>query len=140
MLAGQILKLIRQFLIKILPHHQFFRPMMFPIYLISLVLIIGQLGFLKWDLPIHFMHAVTGLISATVILSVLSETLALQRGQDQAESLKKTRENLQAKRLKSADNDAEFDVIPDEVFENREAFYRFFWNGNHVIHMNMNRY
>ena len=111
MLTGQILKLISQFLIKILPHHQFFRPMMFPIYLISLLLIIGQLGFLKWDLPIHFMHAVTGLISATVILSVLSETLALQRGQDQAESLKKTRENLQAKRLRSEDNDAEYDII-----------------------------
>lgn len=111
MLRQRLVKLFIQFLVKMLPHHQFFRPMMFPIYLISLVLVIGQLGVMKWDLPSHFMYAVTFLISATVILSVLSETIALQRGQDQAESLKKTRENLQAKRLKSGDNHVEYALI-----------------------------
>ncbi|NDH08280.1 MAG: K(+)-transporting ATPase subunit B [Gammaproteobacteria bacterium] len=111
MFHGRLLPFIGQLLLKMLPQHQFFRPIMFPIYLLSLVLIVGQLGFLQWDLPIHFMHAVTGLIVATVILAIVSETIALQRGQDQAESLKKTRENLQAKRLKSAGSDTEYDAI-----------------------------
>ena len=111
MFHGRLWPFIGQLLIKMLPQHQFFRPIMLPIYLLSLLLIVGQLGLFQWDLPTHFMHAVTGLIVATVLLAVISETIALQRGQNQAESLKKTRENLQAKRLPSDAHDEAYDLI-----------------------------
>jgi potassium-transporting ATPase ATP-binding subunit len=97
-------------LFKLLPTYQFFRPVMFPIYLLSFILFLGNLGLFHWSVSALFMHWVTFLIAATVLISCTAETIALNRGEDQAESLKKTRQNLQAKKLHDCCFDAPFEI------------------------------
>jgi K+-transporting ATPase ATPase B chain len=97
---------------KLAPQYQFFRPIMFPIYVISMLLILGNLGLAHWRLPAYVMWTITILIFATVILSCLAETIAINRGSDQAESLKKTRQVLQAKLIQEPAFDAAFSWIP----------------------------
>lgn len=97
--------------VKLAPQYQFFRPIMFPIYLVSLLLLLGNLGFFHWSIPISFMHLVTFLILSTVLLSCIAETIALNRGEDQAQSLKKTRQHLQAKKMSDNHPDASYELI-----------------------------
>lgn len=96
---------------KLTPQYQFFRPIMFPIYVISVILIISNLGFAHWSLPANVMWTITFLIFATVILSCLAETIAINRGSDQAESLKKTRQVLQAKLIKQPSFGTSFSLV-----------------------------
>jgi K+-transporting ATPase ATPase B chain len=96
---------------KLSPRYQFFRPIMFPIYLISILLLVGNLGWMHWHLPTAFMHGVTGLIASTVLIACLAETIALNRGSDQAETLKKSRQLLKAKRIKECAPDAPFEWV-----------------------------
>ncbi|HBB53862.1 MAG TPA: K(+)-transporting ATPase subunit B [Legionellales bacterium] len=98
-------------LYKLLPHYQFFRPVMFPIYLLSIILLLGNFGIFHWVVNPMVIHAVTFLIAATVVISCIAETIALNRGEDQAESLKKTRQNLQAKKLAECRFDASFEIL-----------------------------
>ena len=104
---------------KLLPSYQFYRPIMFPIYLISLLLLVGEAGLIHWNLPMHFMHIVTLLIASTVVVACIAETIAMNRGSDQAESLKQTRKVLKAKRIK--------EMSPESPYEFRPA---------HQLHLN----
>lgn len=97
--------------LKLAPQYQFFRPIMFPIYLVSILLLLGNLGWFHWYISLSFMHLVTFLIASTVILSCIAETIALNRGEDQAQSLKKTRQHLQAKKLSECRVDASFELM-----------------------------
>jgi K+-transporting ATPase ATPase B chain len=94
-------RLIWGSLIKLTPWYQFHRPIMFPIYLVTLLLIAGNIGFFSWTLSPIFMQSTTALIAAIVIIACFAETIALNRGEDQAASLKKTRQDLQAKKIPS---------------------------------------
>lgn len=98
-------------IVKLAPQYQFFRPIMFPIYLMSILLLLGNVGWFHWSISLSFMHLVTFLIASTVILSCIAETIALNRGEDQAQSLKKTRQHLQAKRLSECRSDAAYTLI-----------------------------
>ena len=107
----KIMRLIGGTIIKLSPQYQFFRPIMFPIYLITIFLLCGNLSFFHWSISLNFMHLVTILIASTVILACIAETIALNRGEDQAESLKKTRQNLQAKKIKECVQNASYELI-----------------------------
>ena len=109
-MLASFLRLLGGTIAKLSPHYQFFRPIMFPIYLVSIILLLGNLSFFHWTISIHFMHLVTILIASTVLISSVAETIALNRGEDQAESLKKTRQNLQAKKISECQPDANYEL------------------------------
>ena len=96
---------------KLSVRYQFSRPIMFPIYLISILLMLGNFGLVSWNLPAPFMNIVTTLIASTVLLACLAETLAINRGTDQAESLKKTRQVMMAKKLAHLEKDAPYESV-----------------------------
>jgi K+-transporting ATPase ATPase B chain len=97
---------------KLSPTYQFYRPIMFPIYLISVLLLLGEAGLIQWNLPIQFMHIVTILIASTIVVACIAETIAMNRGSDQAESLKQTRKVLKAKLVTEMSPGATFELIP----------------------------
>lgn len=97
--------------VKLSPHYQLFRPIMFPIYVISILLMMGNVGWITWNLPQAFMHGVTLLIASTVVIACIAETIALNRGSDQAETLKKSRQMLKAKKIMECSPDAAFQEV-----------------------------
>lgn len=101
-------RLIWGSLIKLTPWYQFHRPIMFPIYLVTLLLIAGNIGLFSWTLSPIFMQSTTVLIAAIVIIACIAETIALNRGEDQAASLKKTRQDLQAKKIPSPEKNVAY--------------------------------
>jgi len=111
------LRILRGSFAKLLPHYQFFRPIMFPIYLISIGLLLVCFGIPPLALPQNFLIFSTALIAATVVLANISETIAVNRGSDQADSLKKMRQVMQAKRLKSIDNLKDVEIISADLLQ-----------------------
>ena len=109
---SELVRIVKGSIAKLSIRYQFFHPIMFPIYLISLVLIFICCGFIPIQLPQNFLFLVTTLVASTVILSCIAETIAINRGSDQAESLKKTRQVMQAKRVSALSPDAPFEEIP----------------------------
>lgn len=96
---------------KLSPYYQFFRPIMFPIYVISILLIMANFGWVHWNLPLAFMHGITFLIASTVLIACIAETIALHRGSDQAETLKKSRQMLKAKKIRECSPEAAFEMV-----------------------------
>lgn len=112
MLGIELLRILKGSLAKLSIRYQFFRPIMFPIYLISFILLALCFGLINVSLPMHFIYVVSFLVAATVVLACIAETIAINRGSDQAESLKKTRQVLQAKRITEISQDAKFEWVP----------------------------
>jgi K+-transporting ATPase ATPase B chain len=90
---------------------------MFPIYLISLGLLMVCLGLVKVNLPQHFVIFSSVLIASTVILACLAETIAMNRGSDQANSLKQMRKVMQAKRLTHFGKTTEYEMVPAHLLK-----------------------
>jgi len=107
-----ILRISTGTIAKLTPKYQFFRPIMFPIYLVSIFLLLASTGWFQWAVATNFIYLVTLLIASTVLLSAIAETIALNRGEDQAESLKHTRQNLQAKKASKCEQHTSYELIP----------------------------
>lgn len=96
-----------QTLVKLNPREQLRNPVMFTVYL-GAILTTG----LAVVEPTAFVGAVTLWLWATVLFSNFAEAVAEGRGKAQAAALRKTRSEVQAKRLALAAWDAPFTVVP----------------------------
>lgn len=112
---GNIFKIaIRDAFLKLSPHHQIRNPVMFAVYIGSLLttgLFIQSL-FGKGDASASFIFSVTFCLWFTVLFANLAEALAEGRGKAQAQALRKTRSEISAKKLNQATRDAKITITP----------------------------
>src|SRR5512143_577586 len=71
-----------------------------------------QALFGKGEAPEAFIGAITLWLWFTCLFANYSEAMAEGRGKAQAEALRRTRQTMQAKKLRAAKHDAGFDVVP----------------------------
>lgn len=101
-------KLIKT-LLKLSPLYQIRNPVMFVTYCGALVLTAYY-----FYLPSDFTLSITLWLWATVLFSALSESIAESKGKAQAKALKKTREDVQAKKLKNKIDFSHYDLISSD--------------------------
>ncbi len=101
---------ILQSFLKLKPLHQVHNPVMFSVYvgsiLITGLLIQVMLG--QGEMPLNFIFNITCWLWFTVLFANFSEAIAEARGKAQAESLRKARREIQAKKLSSPTTRASF--------------------------------
>ncbi len=105
---------ILQAFIKLNPRSELKNPVMFTVYIgccLTTLLVIFGLFHLK-DAPLGFMIAISACLWFTVLFSNFAEAMAEGRGKAQADTLRKARRDIQAKRLESATRTAAFEMIP----------------------------
>ena len=96
---------------KLLPHHQWRNPVMFVVYVGSILttyLFIQALGG-KGEAPAWFILAVTLWLWFTVLFANFAEAVAEGRSKAQAAALRAVKRDVAAKKLKEARRDAAFD-------------------------------
>lgn len=112
----KIIKLaIRHAFLKLNPRHQFRNPVMFAVYVGTLLttgLFFHALFTEADDAPPIFIFHVTLWLWFTVLFSNFSESMAEGRGKAQAETLRKTRREIQAKKLRQANRNAQITLVP----------------------------
>jgi K+-transporting ATPase ATPase B chain len=101
-----MLKIILQIFYRLSPRHQLRNPVMFVTYIASiLTTIIAVYEYYHPQAePAHFSFHVAIWLWFTVLFANFSESIAEKRGKAQAENLKKSRRDIQAKVLKSMDD------------------------------------
>lgn len=107
--GGDTVKLaIRASFLKLTPQYQIRNPIMFTVYIASLLttaLFIQSL-FSQGDAATGFIFAITLWLWFTLIFANFAESMAEGRGKAQAEALRKARHEIQAKKLAKAKKDA----------------------------------
>lgn len=107
---------LREAFFKLTPTHQLRNPVMFTVYLASVLTTVlfirGIVGHL--DMQAGFMLMVTTGLWFTVYFASFSEAMAEGRGKAQAQSLRKVQREIQAKRLSAPERDAKITLIPSE--------------------------
>lgn len=96
-------------LLKLSPLYQIRNPVMFVTYCGALVLTAYY-----FYLPSNFTLWITLWLWATVLFAALSESIAETKGKAQAKALKKTREEVQAKKLKNKIDFSHYDLISSD--------------------------
>lgn len=94
---------------KLSPLYQIRNPVMFVTYCGTLVLTAYY-----FYIPSDFTLATTLWLWATLLFSALSETIAESKGKAQAKALKKTREGVQAKKLRNKIDFSHYDLISSD--------------------------
>lgn len=110
-----IIKLaIRDSFLKLNPRHQIRNPVMFTVYVGSLLTsgLFIQACFGTGDAPAFFILAVTVWLWFTLLFANLAEAMAEGRGKAQAQALRKARREIQAKKLAKADRSAKLNWVP----------------------------
>src|SRR5215475_12164771 len=99
---------------KLTPKHQVRNPVMFVVYvgsiLTTLLWIQAVVG--KGEAPAWFIFWVSVWLWFTVLFANLAEAMAEGRGKAQAASLRRARQDLQAKRLPRLDRAARYEMVP----------------------------
>jgi K+-transporting ATPase ATPase B chain len=105
---------IIQSFLKLTPAHQIHNPVMFTVYVISILTtglwlqaLVGKSG-----APTYFSLTITILLWLTLLFANFAEAVAEGRGKAQAESLRKSRREIQAKKLITAAKTGEFRTVP----------------------------
>lgn len=108
---------VRDAFIKLTPHHQISNPVMFTVYIGSILttLLFLQALFQNGDAPAVFIMSVSFWLWFTVIFANFSEAMAEGRGKAQAQSLRKARHDIQAKKLASASKDAPIQTVKSDA-------------------------
>ncbi len=103
-------------LYKLDPMHQIRNPVMFCVYVCSLLTtaLFAQALVGNGEAPPRFIFAVTVWLWFTLIFANFSEAVAEARGRAQAESLRKARGEIQAKKIKDLKRDAQYILIPSQ--------------------------
>ena len=109
----EIIKLaIRDSFLKLTPHHQIRNPVMFTVYIGSLLtsglFIQAIIG--KGEAPASFILAITLWLWFTLLFANFAEAMAEGRGKAQAQALRKARREIQAKKLAKPDRDAKINI------------------------------
>ena len=111
-------------LVKLLPHHQWRNPVMFVVYvgsILTTVLYFQALGG-QGEAPAWFILAVTLWLWFTVLFANFAEAVAEGRSKAQAAALRAAKRDVAAKRLKEARRGAAFDLTPSTDLRKGDAF------------------
>ena len=99
---------------KLTPQNQLRNPVMFTVYvgssLTTLLFVQALLG--HGEAPAGFILAITVWLWFTVLFANFAEAMAEGRGKAQADSLRKARRDIQAKKLAAPNRDAKVEVVP----------------------------
>jgi K+-transporting ATPase ATPase B chain len=110
-----IIKLaIRDSFLKLNPRHQIRNPVMFTVYIASL-LVTGltlQACLGGGEKPLSFILAITLWLWFTLLFANFAEAMAEGRGKAQAQALRKARREIQAKKLAKPDRNAKMTLVP----------------------------
>ncbi len=111
-------------LIKLDPRHMVRNPVMFVVevgsVLTTLLWIQAILG--RGEAPAGFIGAVALWLWFTVLFANYSEAVAEGRGKAQAEALRKTRQETQAKKLSSSHREADYEIVPSTQLHKGDVF------------------
>lgn len=105
---------IRDAFIKLAPNHQIRNPVMFCVYVGSILtscLFIHALLYTS-EAPAYFILAITFWLWFTLIFANFAEAMAEGRGKAQAQALRQTRRDIHAKKLDKPNRDAHVTIIP----------------------------
>ncbi len=110
--------------IKLNPRHMVRNPVMFVVEVGSVLttLLFFQSLTSHGEAPAGFIGAVTVWLWFTVLFANFSEALAEGRGKAQAEALRKTRRETQAKKLAQARHDAGYELVPSGSLHKGDLF------------------
>ncbi len=105
---------IRDAFLKLAPWHQIRNPVMFTVYVGSILttVLFVQAQFGKGEAPASFILAITLWLWATLLFANFAEAMAEGRGKAQAQALRKSRRDIQAKRLTKPDRNAKKNIVP----------------------------
>ncbi|MFI4954719.1 MAG: potassium-transporting ATPase subunit KdpB [Gammaproteobacteria bacterium] len=107
---------IRDSFLKLSPRNQVRNPVMFAVYVGSILTtcLFIQALFGHGEAPTLFILAITLWLWFTVLFANFAEAIAEGRGKAQAQSLRQSRHKIQAKKLAKADRDAPITQTPSE--------------------------
>jgi len=108
---------------KLAPQNQLRNPVMFTVYVGSLLTtaLFVQAVVGKGEAPAGFILAITIWLWFTVLFANFAEAMAEGRGKAQADSLRKARQDIQAKRLASPSRTAKVDIVPSTSLKKGEV-------------------
>ncbi len=99
---------------KLAPHNQLRNPVMFTVYIGSILTTILFVQALAGhgEAPAGFILAITIWLWFTVLFANFAEAMAEGRGKAQADSLRQARRDIQAKKLASSSREAKVEMVP----------------------------
>ncbi|HHF7353265.1 TPA: potassium-transporting ATPase subunit KdpB [Legionella anisa] len=101
-------------LIKLTPHVQIKNPVMFTVYISSIITTVLFIKALLGDgeAPPFFILAISLWLWFTLLFANFAEAMAEGRGKAQAQELRRARQEIQAKKLAKASKSSKFTIIP----------------------------
>ena len=122
---GVLLDALRQSFVKLDPRTQVKNPVMFVVYvgaiMTTLMYILSLFGIA--DERAGYVLAIALILWFTVLFANFAEALAEGRGRAQADSLRKTRKDVKAKKLKSPDNLDDYTEVPSAQLKKGDIVY-----------------
>lgn len=112
--SGIIFNAFRAALTKLSPRHQIRNPVMFSVYIGSIItsVLFFQALFGNGEASSGFILAITLWLWFTLIFANFAEAMAEGRGKAQAQALRKARREIQAKKLSKPQKNAKINVVP----------------------------
>ena len=108
---------------KLDPRHQVRNPVMFTVLIGSVITtILGiQAIFQKAEEPASFILSISVWLWFTVLFGNFAEAMAEGRGKAQADTLRKSRRDVQAKKLAAPNHGAQFTLVPGNTLKKGDA-------------------
>lgn len=105
---------------KFSPRHQIRNPVMFTVYMGSLIVtgLFLQTLFHGGDDPALFVLGIAAWLWITLFFANFAEAIAEGRGKAQAQELRKTRRDIQAKKISKPERDAKVTLVPSTELRN----------------------
>jgi K+-transporting ATPase ATPase B chain len=105
---------MRDSFVKLHPRHQISNPVMFTVYVASILTTVLFIQALcgHGELPARFILSITFWLWFTLLFANFAEAMAEGRGKAQAQSLRKTRCDIEAKKLAKPSKDAKITLVP----------------------------
>ncbi len=115
--VGIIKKALREAFVKLTPFHQIHNPVMFTVYVGSLLttLLFFQALIGEGEAPARFILSITIWLWFTLFFANFAESMAEGRGKAQAQALRKARREIEAKKLAKASKDAKMTLVQSAI-------------------------
>src|SRR5512139_2237420 len=111
-------------IVKLLPQHQWRNPVMFVVYLGSIlttILFVHALGG-KGEAPAGFILGITLWLWFTVLFANFAEAVAEGRSKAQADSLRSAKRDIMAKKLDAPRRDSDYSRVPSSALRKGDVF------------------